>query len=46
MKEQILNIIKNSDKALSVEEINDYLGNKDIDTLKEIIKILDELEKD
>ena len=44
MKEQILQILKQQDKALDVHEINDLLGLTTVEELKELIKSLNELE--
>lgn len=46
MKDNILNILKNSDKALSVFEIEDLLGVKDVESTKEILTALHELEEE
>ena len=42
MKDDILNILKNNDKAMDVIEIQDALGLKDSKELEELIKILQE----
>ena len=44
MEEQILDILKKEDKALSVHEINDSLGFTTVDELKELLKVLNKLE--
>lgn len=44
MEEKILDILKNSDNALSVTEINDALNLKTVDELKELLKKLNEME--
>ena len=44
MEEKILELLKKSDKALSVNEINDLLGYKTVDELKELLKTLNEME--
>lgn len=44
MKEQILQVLKNQDKALTVYEINDLLGLTTVDELKDLLKALNELE--
>ncbi len=44
MQESILEILKNSDKALSVHELEDKLGINDVDGLKSLLKDLNELE--
>ncbi len=44
MEEQILDILKQSDKALSVNEINDILGYKTVDELKDLLKTLNRME--
>lgn len=44
MQESILEILKNSDKALSVHELEDMLGINDVDGLKKLLKVLNELE--
>ena len=44
MEEQILEILKNSDKALDIHEINDFLGFNTVDELKELIKEINKLE--
>ena len=46
MKDNIINILKNSDKALSVFEIEDLLGIKDVELTKELIQVLHELEEE
>ena len=46
MKEQILELIKQSENALSSEEIYDLLNLNGVDDLKELLKNLDELEKE
>ena len=45
MEEKILEILKNSDKALDVHEINDMLGYNTVDELKELLKCLNNLEE-
>ena len=44
MKDDILNILKNNDKAMDVIELQDALGLKDSKELEELIKILREME--
>ena len=44
MEEQILEILKNSDKALDIHEINDMLGFNTLEELKELIKEINKLE--
>ena len=44
MKDRILEILKNSNKALTVEDIDDRLNLKDIKETKEFISVLNELE--
>ena len=44
MKDTILEILKNSDKALSVYELEEKLGISDVDGLKDLLKVLNELE--
>ena len=44
MEEEIIKILKQEEKALSVHEINDLLGLKTIDEFKTLLKILNELE--
>ncbi len=44
MKDSILEILKNSDKALSVYEIEDKLGINDVDGMKALLKDLNDLE--
>lgn len=46
MKDNVINILKNSDKALSVFEIEDLLGIRDVENTKELLKILHELEEE
>ena len=46
MKEQILDILKKENKALSVYEINDLLGLSSSDELKELLKNLEDLIND
>ena len=44
MKEQILEILKNAGKALSVHDIESELGFNSVEELKELLKALNELE--
>ncbi|MDD4547802.1 MAG: ribonuclease R [Bacilli bacterium] len=44
MEEQILEILKNENKAISSTEINNRLGLKTVDEFKEVLKTLQELE--
>ena len=44
MEEKIIELLTNSDKALSVNEINDSLGFSSVDELKELLKVLNKLE--
>ena len=44
MEDNILEILKNSDKALSVYELEDKLDINDADGLKELLKVLNNLE--
>ena len=44
MEEEIIKLLKQEEKALSVHEINDLLGLKTIDEFKTLLKILNELE--
>lgn len=46
MKDKIIDILKKENKALSVYEINDLLGLISSDDLKNLLKVLDEMEKD
>ena len=46
MKDRILDILKNSNKALTVEDIDDRLDLKDINETKEFLSVLGELEED
>ena len=46
MKDRILEILKNSNKALTVEDIDDRLNLKDIKETKEFLSILSELEEE
>lgn len=46
MKDNLINILKNSDKALSVFEIEDILGIRDVESTKELLSVLHELEED
>ena len=45
MEENILSILKETDKALDIHEINDMLGFTTVDELKELIKCLNDLEE-
>ena len=45
MKDKVLEILKNSNKALTVEEIDDRLNLKNIEETKEFLSILNELEE-
>lgn len=44
MEDSILEILKNTDKALSVHELEELLGINDVDGLKELLKVLNNLE--
>ncbi len=44
MEEKIIELLKNTDKALSVTEINDSLGFNSVDELKQLLKVLNEME--
>lgn len=44
MEEQIINLLKQENRALSVHEINDYLGLTNIEEFKSLLKVLNELE--
>ena len=44
MEERILDLLKKDDKALSVTDINDLLGLKTVDELKELMKTLNKME--
>ena len=44
MEEKIIELLKNSDKALSVTDINDSLGFNSVDELKQLLKVLNEME--
>ena len=44
MKDSILEVLKKSDKALSVHEIEDILGLSTVDELKNLLKDLNDLE--
>ena len=46
MKDRILEILKNSNKALTVEDIDDRLNLKDIKETKEFLSVLNELEEE
>ena len=46
MREQIIEILKNTDKALDVNEILSLLGYSDVERFKEVVKTLNELEND
>ena len=46
MREQIIEILKNTDKALDVNEILSLLGYNDVERFKEVVKTLNELEND
>ena len=46
MKDTILEILKNSDKALSVYEIEEKLGITEVDGLKELLKVLNSMEEE
>ena len=45
MEEQILELLEKEGKALSVEQINDYLEYKTLEDFKSILKTLNKLEK-
>lgn len=44
MKDQIIEILKENKKALSVHEINDFMNLKTVEEFKELLKNLNELE--
>src|SRR5574344_1034303 len=44
MQEKILEILKTDSRAFNVTEINDALGLKSVDELKELLKALNDLE--
>ncbi len=44
MKEQIIEVLRESKKALSVHEINDFMNLTTVDEFKELLKSLNELE--
>ena len=44
LEDRIIDLLKNTDKALSVTEINDSLGFKTVDELKELLKTLNAME--
>jgi len=46
MQDKILEVLNNSDKALSANEINDLLGYKSIDELKDLLVELNKLENE
>ena len=46
MREEILNLLKNSDKALTVYEIQDFLGVNTVEGTAEVIQVLHELEEE
>ena len=46
MKDDILNILKNNNKAMDVIEIQDALGLKETKELEELIKVLNEMEEE
>ena len=44
MEDKIIELLTNTDKALSVNEINDVLGFSSVEELKELLKVLNKLE--
>ena len=44
MEDKIIELLTNTDKALSVNEINDDLGFSSVEELKELLKVLNKLE--
>ena len=44
MEDKIVEILKQSNTALSVYELNDALGFKTVEELKELLKVLNNLE--
>ena len=44
MEEKIIELLKQTDKALSVNEINDALGYNSVDELKTLLKVLNKME--
>ena len=45
MNEKVVELLKRSDKALNIYEIQDELGIKEVNDIKELQKVLDRLEK-
>ena len=45
MKDSILEILNNSNKALTIEEIDDRLNIKSIEETKQFLSLLNELEE-
>ncbi len=46
MKERVLEILRENDRALSLEEIDSLLGNRNVEETKELIQVLNELVND
>ncbi len=46
MRDNVINILKNSDKALSIFELADLLGATTVEDTKELIEVLESLEKE
>lgn len=44
MEQKIIELLKSNDKALSVEEINDSLGLKNVEEFKQLLKTLNNME--
>lgn len=44
MREQVLQILKNTERALTIHEINDIMGYKSTDDFKSLLKVINELE--
>ena len=44
MEQNIIDLLKSTDKALSVEEINDLLGLKNVEEFKQLLKTLNNME--
>ena len=44
MEQNIIDLLKSTDKALSVEEINDSLGLKNVEEFKQLLKTLNNME--
>ena len=46
MKDKVLELLNNKNKALDIYEIKDSLGIDNVEDIKELVKVLNELENE